>query len=248
MTGRSGLCSHNACKRSSGVWRRENEMGNSSGPVNVWFAQVTQQWRRRYRRFDSSHYMLVDFLADAIVHMHCFFLPSCHLELCELLASGTLSWQHAQDVESYLSSCQSCRATYSIVSAYSLAERSALSNGDLVALDDTEGGRYVCGEVLVALLVTRVFGHKVQVFTSDDQCAVHLCGNDGTGQNSSTDRDHAGERAFLVFCMSASCSHDRAERRSLCLVVCHCIAQCAALRAYRTADQPENLLMADIPI
>jgi hypothetical protein len=29
----------------------------------------------------------------------------------------------------------------------------------------------VCGEVLVALLVTGVLGNKVEVFAADDQCA-----------------------------------------------------------------------------
>jgi len=58
--------------------------------------------------------------------------------------------------------------------AYSLAERSALANGDLVTLLDTECWGDVCGEVLVALLVTGVFWNEVKVFSANDESAVHL--------------------------------------------------------------------------
>ena len=51
---------------------------------------------------------------------------------------------------------------------YSLAERSALANGDLVTLLDTESGRNVGGNVLVALLVTRVLRDEVEVLAADD--------------------------------------------------------------------------------
>jgi len=50
----------------------------------------------------------------------------------------------------------------------------------------------------VSLLVSRVLGNEVKVFSSDDEGPVHLGGNDGTGEDTATDRDHTGERAFLV--------------------------------------------------
>lgn len=106
---------------------------------------------------------------------------SPNLKLRELLNSLASSGQDAQDVE-----------------ADSLAEGSALANGDLVTLLNTESGGDVSGNVLVSLLVTRVLGNKVQVLSSDDDGAVHLGGNDGTGQDTATDRDEAGERALLV--------------------------------------------------
>lgn len=81
---------------------------------------------------------------------------------------------------------------------YSLAEGSALANGNLVTLLNTESGGDVSGNVLVSLLVTGVLGDEVQVFTADDDGAVHLGGNDGAGQNTATDRDETGERALLV--------------------------------------------------
>jgi len=81
---------------------------------------------------------------------------------------------------------------------YSLAQRSALANGNLVTLDDTESGGNVSGEVLVALLVTVVLGDEVEVLAADDDGAVHLGGDDGAGEDTAADRDLAGEGALLV--------------------------------------------------
>lgn len=81
---------------------------------------------------------------------------------------------------------------------YSLAERSALADGDLVTLLNTEGGGDVGGEVLVALLVTGVLGDEVEVLAADDEGTVHLGRDDGTGQDTATDRDETGEGALLV--------------------------------------------------
>lgn len=54
------------------------------------------------------------------------------------------------------------------------------------------------GEVLVALLVTGVLGDEVKVLSADNEGTVHLGGNDGTGQDTATDRNEAGEGALLV--------------------------------------------------
>ena len=132
-----------------------------------------------------------------------------HLELGELLGSLALAGEDTEDVE-----------------ADGLGEGPALANDDLVTRLDTESGGDVCGEVLVALLVTGVLGDEVKVFTADDQGAwksqhcpmfqslpisssmrvsrssgrrtVHLGGHDGAGEDTATDGDHAGERALLV--------------------------------------------------
>ncbi len=64
---------------------------------------------------------------------------------------------------------------------YSLAERSALADGDLVTLLDTEGRRDVRRQVLVSLLVTGILGDEVEVFASDDEGSVHLGRNDSAG-------------------------------------------------------------------
>ena len=50
----------------------------------------------------------------------------------------------------------------------------------------------------MALLVTGVLWDKVKVLATDDKSAVHLGGDDGSGQDTSTDGDLAGEWALLV--------------------------------------------------
>lgn len=94
------------------------------------------------------------------------------------------------------------RLISSFCQTYSLAERSALTDGDLIAVLDTESWRDVCGEVLVSLLVTCVLGDEMQVFSADDECAVHLGRDDGAGEDTATDGDKASEWALLVWSMS----------------------------------------------
>ena len=72
---------------------------------------------------------------------------------------------------------------------YSLAQRPALSHGNLITLLHTERGADVRGEVRVALLVTRVFGDEVEVFAADDEGAVHLGADDGAGEDAAADGD-----------------------------------------------------------
>jgi hypothetical protein len=81
---------------------------------------------------------------------------------------------------------------------YGLAQRPALSNGDLITLLNTESWRDVRSEVLVSLLVTGVLWDEVKVFSADDEGSVHLRGNDGASQDTATDGDETGERALLV--------------------------------------------------
>ena len=80
-----------------------------------------------------------------------------HLELVELLSSLSLSGEDTENVETD-----------------GLGEGPALANDDLVTGLSTESGRNVCGDVLVALLVTGVLGDEVEVFTTDDQGACVL--------------------------------------------------------------------------
>ena len=83
-------------------------------------------------------------------------------------------------------------------SAYGLAQRSALSNGNLITLLNSESWRDVRSQVLVSLLVTGVLGDEVKVFSADDESSVHLGGNDCAGQDTATDGDETSERALLV--------------------------------------------------
>jgi len=50
----------------------------------------------------------------------------------------------------------------------------------------------------VSLLVSGVFGDEVKVFSANDEGSVHLGGNDGTGQDTATDRDETCEGTLLV--------------------------------------------------
>jgi hypothetical protein len=164
-------------------------------------------------------------------------IPSTmHLELGELLGRLALAGQNTEDVETD-----------------GLGKRPALANDDLVTGLDTESGRDVCGEVLVALLVTGVLGDEVEVFTADDQGAcllsavcsaktcfhlpkfeiisscgkfrrkraqrtVHLGGHDGSGEDTATDGDHAGEWALLVDVAALNGSLGRAEAQTDILI------------------------------
>ena len=85
-----------------------------------------------------------------------------------------------------------------IVYTYSLGQWTALADGNLVTLLNTESWGDVGSEVLVALLVTGVLWDEVKVLATDDKGAVHLGGDDGSGQDTSTDGDLAGEWALLV--------------------------------------------------
>lgn len=81
---------------------------------------------------------------------------------------------------------------------YSLAQRPALSDGNLVTLLNSERRRDVGRDVLVALLVTVVLGDVVEVVAADDEGAVHFGGDDSTSQDTSTDGDKTSERTLLV--------------------------------------------------
>lgn len=65
-------------------------------------------------------------------------------------------------------------------------------------LNTNESRRQVSGEVLVALLITRVLGDEVQVLTTDDNGALHLGGDNNTSQDTTTDGDITSEGALLV--------------------------------------------------
>ena len=50
----------------------------------------------------------------------------------------------------------------------------------------------------MSLLVSGVLGDEVQVFAADDEGAVHLRADDGAGQDTAADGDHAREGTLLV--------------------------------------------------
>ncbi len=50
----------------------------------------------------------------------------------------------------------------------------------------------------MSLLVSGVFGDEVEIFSAYDESSMHLSRYDFAGKDPSSNRDHAGERAFLV--------------------------------------------------
>ena len=53
-------------------------------------------------------------------------------------------------------------------------------------------------QILVALLVTVVFGYVVEILSADDNGTVHLGRDHAASQDAATDRNETGERALLV--------------------------------------------------
>lgn len=84
------------------------------------------------------------------------------------------------------------------VEAHCLGERAALANCDDVTLFDDERRREVRRNVAVALLVTAVLGKPMKVVTANDDGPLHFGGGDGATEDAATDRDVAGEGAFVV--------------------------------------------------
>jgi len=122
------------------------------------------------------------------------------LELFDLLASARQNTQNVKtDLHSQMSVfLRSYAVKAEVVITYSLAQRPALANGHLVALLDAECRRNVCRQILVPFLVSRVLWHEVKVLATNDESAVHLCGNDSAGKDPAADGDHASKGAFLV--------------------------------------------------
>jgi len=51
----------------------------------------------------------------------------------------------------------------------------------------------------VALLISAVLGNEVEVFAADDESSVHFGRDNGSGEDSPTDRNLAGEGTLLVY-------------------------------------------------
>lgn len=54
-------------------------------------------------------------------------------------------------------------------------------------------------KVLMSLLITRVFGDEMKIFATDDKGAVHLCRDNGAGEDPTTNRHKTCKWAFLVY-------------------------------------------------
>ena len=141
------------------------------------------------------------------LHPYCFLTTSSfqstseiRLEFGKLLHCLASSWQDAENVETDLIMELANRCvTERVDISYSLAERSALANSDLITVLNTESWRDMRCEVLVSLLVTRVLGDEVEVLAANDQSTVHLGRDNSTCKDTTADRDETSERALLVY-------------------------------------------------
>ena len=54
-------------------------------------------------------------------------------------------------------------------------------------------------QVGVSFLVSSVLGNEMKIFAADNQGSVHFHRDNGSGEDTATNRDHTGEGAFLVW-------------------------------------------------
>lgn len=75
----------------------------------------------------------------------------------------------------------------------------ALTNGDDIAVMNTDKGRAaVSSDILVALLITVVLVHKVEIVTTNNDGALHLGTNNNSSEDTSADGHITSEGALLV--------------------------------------------------
>ncbi len=103
-----------------------------------------------------------------------------------------------ENTEGLLSGLGTLRFVSNNVESNSLGKGTALSNGDDISVLDREGRTAVGSDVLVSLFETTVLSDVVKVVSSDNEGSLHLCGDDLSLENTSSDGDVSGEGALLV--------------------------------------------------
>jgi len=84
------------------------------------------------------------------------------------------------------------------VESDSLREGTALTDGDDISVFNRERRTAVGSDVLVSLFESTVLSDIMKVVSSYNESSLHLCGNDLSRQNSSSDGDVSSEGALLV--------------------------------------------------
>merc|ERR1712232_869924 len=79
-----------------------------------------------------------------------------------------------------------------------LRQRTALSDGNDIAILNLEGRRAMRWDILVPFLITTVLPDVMKIISSDDNSTLHFGRHDLTDQNSATNRNITSERTFLV--------------------------------------------------
>ena len=103
-----------------------------------------------------------------------------------------------EDTEGFLSSLDSLWFVGHNVETNGFGKRTALSNGDNITFLDIKGWGAVNGNVLVTLFETTLLGDVVQIIPSNNDCSLHLGGDNHTVEDTSSNGNIASEGALLV--------------------------------------------------
>jgi len=107
------------------------------------------------------------------------------------------------------------------VEVHSFSEGSAFSDEDDISFLNCEGRGDVGRDIAMPLLVTVVFGNVVKVISSDDNCSLHLSGNDDSLENLASNGDSTGEGTLLIDIVRLNSLLGSFETKSNILEVSH---------------------------
>ena len=182
------------------VHREMNEVA-SSHCFNAWQTRIPVKQKKKKKKEKTAKHLEK---TKPVLFIFSTNPTQTHLKtlkFLERLDGLAGAGEHTENVEANLAIgtlALVCRSDRVSGGAYRLAQRPALPHGNRIAFHDTECGRNMRRDVFMALFITAVFGNVVQVVPADDQRAVHLGGDDGASQDTSTDRDEASEGTLLV--------------------------------------------------
>ena len=103
----------------------------------------------------------------------------------------------------------------------SFGKGSAFSDEDDISFFDGEGWGDVSRDIAMSLLVTVVFRDVVEIVSSDNNCSLHLGGDDDSLEDLASDGDLAGEGALLIDIVRLDSFFGGFEAESYILVVSH---------------------------
>ena len=88
------------------------------------------------------------------------------------------------------------------IESNSLGNGSALSSNNNISFSYVESGRDVNGDISVTLFISVVFGCEMHIISTDNNSSVHFGRNHESLDDSSSNGNVAGERAFLIDIMT----------------------------------------------
>ncbi len=133
-----------------------------------------------------------------VLYFLLWFSYSCIVHCSSTTRILRASWVRLKDTEGLLSGLGTLGFVSNNVESDRLGKRTALTNGDDISVLDGEGRTAVGSNVLVSLFETTVLSDVVKVVSSDDNGSLHLCGDDLSIEDTSSDGYASGEGALLV--------------------------------------------------